>query len=227
MTNFSKILERAKLGDSQAQCELAWAYDSGKGVRKSFRSAAYWYRKSAKQDHPIAQYNLSLYYLLGQGVRKDLAKSFVWNRSAAESGDEDAQLAMGWFYHGGRGVKPDLNKAKTWYLKAARKGNTSAMFSLGQMAYDQKHFKEAIRWFSKASKLGHPRSNYYLGSILLYGKGIPSDPFRAKKCLEAAADTGVGYAKRLLNGGRLKRLLLRENNVAVNRWRKGALLPAI
>jgi hypothetical protein len=182
---------------------------------------------AAKQGNRIAQYNLSLCYLNELGVRKSLPASFRWNLRAAHSGHTDAVLAAGWFYHGGRGVKRDLSKAKVWYLKAAKKGDTSAMFSLGQMAYDNRSFAEALHWFTKAAKTGHPRSNYYLGAMLLWGKGVAPDPFRAKNCLEAAVNSGVGYARRVLNGLQLRRCLNRENACIADRWRQAASSPAV
>ena len=221
------LLLKAQRGDSHAQCCIGWACYNGHGVRKSFRQAAVWYRKSAKQGNRVAQYNLSLSYLDGQGVRKDPKLSFLLNLEAARSGHTLAELAAGWFYHGGRGVKCDLTKARKWYLKAAAKGDTGALFSLGQIEFDKKNFKEAARWFAKAAKKGHPRSNYYLGRMLLHGWGVRPDPFRARVCLKTAVKLGVGYANRLLRGKRLRRELVQETNVAVNCWRQGALLPAI
>jgi uncharacterized protein len=220
-------LKNAQAGDAHAQCCLGWAYDKGIGVRKSFRWATYWYRKAAKKENCVAQYNLALCYLYGQGVRKSMLKSFRLNLEAAKAGYASAELAAGWFYHGGRSIRQDLSKAKAWYLKAAQKGETSAMFSLGQIAFDKKDFKEAAQWFSKAARRDHPRSNYYLGRMLIHGWGVGTDPFRARRCLKTAASLDVAYAKRLLRGQQLKRNLNQESNVAVNHWRQGALLPAI
>lgn len=220
-------LAKARAGDPFAQCCLGWAYYHGEGVRKSFRQAVYWYRKAAKGGNRIAQYNLSLCYLDGEGVRKNLRTAFHWNQIAAYAGHTGAEQMAGWHYHGGRGVKADLSKARQWYLKAAAKGNLSALFCLGQLAFDQKDFREASHWFSKAAKKDHPRSNLYLGRMFTYGYGVPLDPFRARVCLKKAAASGLGHAGRLLKGQRLKRLLVVETNVAVNRWRRGALLPEI
>ena len=220
-------LEKAQAGDPLAQCCVGWAYYHGEGVRKSFRQAVSWYRKAAKGGNRIAQYNLSLCYLDGEGVRKNLRTAFRWNQIAANAGHTHAEQMAGWYYYGGRGVKVDLAKARRWYLKAAAKGDLSAMFSLGQMAFDQKNFKEAARWFSKAGKKDHPRSNQYLGRMLIHGYGVPIDPFRARVCLKKAVAGGLGFANRLLNGRKLKRLLVKETNVAVNGWRRGSLLPEV
>jgi TPR repeat protein len=227
MSHSPAQLKNAQAGDPVGQCCLGWDYDNGIGVRKSFRRATYWYRRAAKQGNCIAQYNLSLAYLKGEGVKKSMVSSFRWNLEAAKAGYTDAELAAAWFYHNGKGIRQDLSKARTWYLKAARKGNTSAMFSLGQIAFDKKDFKEAVRWFSKAARKDHPRSNYYLGRMLVHGWGVRTDPFRAQRCLKTATGLGVAYAKRLLRSQKLKRDLVRENKVAVNHWRQGALLPAI
>lgn len=220
-------LAKALAGDPLAQCCLGWAYYQGEGVRKSFRQAAFWYRKAAKGGNRIAQYNLSLCYLDGEGVRKSQRMAFRWNQIAANAGHTHAEQMAGWYYHGGRGVKVDLSEARTWYLKAAGKGDLSAIFGLGQMAFDQKDFKDAARWFSKAAKKDHPRSNQYLGRMLIHGYGVPVDPFRARVCLERAMAGGISHAKRLLNGKKFKQLLLKETNVAVNGWRRGSLLPEI
>ncbi|PKK73448.1 kinase-like protein [Rhizophagus irregularis] len=58
---FELYHKAAKLGDSQAQYNLAFMYKNGYGTTKDFDKATYWYKKSADQGHEDA--NNKLYQL--------------------------------------------------------------------------------------------------------------------------------------------------------------------
>ena len=56
--NFQSHVEKAKLGDSEAQYELGKLYFNGRGVEKSYTEAFKWYKKAAEKGLPAAQYSL-------------------------------------------------------------------------------------------------------------------------------------------------------------------------
>ena len=59
-TDEIRILQKeAEKGLAEAQNKLAGLYYEGKGVRQNYETAAYWYRKAAKQGHILAQNNLA------------------------------------------------------------------------------------------------------------------------------------------------------------------------
>jgi TPR repeat protein len=214
--NTKLLIKKANKGDLCAQEKLAWLYDNGIGVRKSYKNAFYWYEKSAKNGrNPIIYYNLGLCYLSGQGTTKDYQKAFYWTLKAANSGDVDAILAIGWHYLNGCGVEKDLGLATKWYhLALKKKESGAANFSLGQIAYDSKQFKTAIKYFTKAeSKFNHSKSCYYLGRMYFEGKGVKKDTAKSKELLIKAVSLGENKAKRLLHSKKFKKLFIFSQNV--------------
>jgi TPR repeat protein len=143
-------------------------------------------------------YNESLDFLRGDKAPKNPKRAFFLNADAAKSGHADAVLAMGWFYLNGVGTKRDIEKSKKWYRESARRREPKAMFSLGQIAYDQRDFSGALRWFTRASESGHVRSLYWLGKLYWRGHGVERDQKHAKELFHRAAGCKVPEAQRLL-----------------------------
>jgi TPR repeat protein len=76
----------AKLGDPQAQVNLANMYDAGEGVNQDRERAIHWYKLAIKKGVPEGAYNLAVSYRQ-QGKIK---WARYWFQRAAEMGDEDA-----------------------------------------------------------------------------------------------------------------------------------------
>ena len=76
----------AKQGCKLAQCDLGNCYYYGKGVKKDFTQAAYWYQKAAEQGYAEAQFNLGALYFHGRGVTQDYVQAVYWHQKAAEIG---------------------------------------------------------------------------------------------------------------------------------------------
>ena len=53
-------LKKAEQGDADAQFNLGYLYESGRGVSQDYNEAAKWYRKAAEQGHEKAIRNLQL-----------------------------------------------------------------------------------------------------------------------------------------------------------------------
>ncbi len=93
--NFLKLLEKARLGESGAQCELAKLYYLGKeGVMEDNKRAFYWFMKSARQGNRIAQFYIGECYRRGDGIDEDKDEAKEWYQKAAEQGDKDAKEAL-------------------------------------------------------------------------------------------------------------------------------------
>jgi len=90
---FKVFLRASRLGNPQAQVNLANMYDSGDGVEQDREVAAHWYKLAIRKKVPEAAYNLAVSYQQ-QGKTK---WSKYWFSRAAEMGDEDAmaELAKG------------------------------------------------------------------------------------------------------------------------------------
>jgi TPR repeat protein len=147
---------KAEQGDAEAQFNLGFCYDDGRGVAKNYAKAVKWYRKAAEQNFAPAQFNLGYCYDNGQGVAKNYVEAVKWYRKAAEQNFAPAQSNLGYCYDNGRGVAKDYVEAVKWYRKAAEQGHTEAQLNLGYCYANgqgvAKDKAEAYAWFSMAAK---------------------------------------------------------------------------
>jgi TPR repeat protein len=153
------LLDAARAGDAEAQCNLGEMYSSGHGGFRDYAAAAKWYRQAAEQGHADAQFNLGLMYATGEGMPQDDAEAAAWYRQAAEQGHADAQFKLGLMYANGQGVPRDDAEAAAWYRQAAVQGDAGAQHLLG-VAYAEgqgvaRDDAEAAAWHYKAAEQGH------------------------------------------------------------------------
>ena len=85
-----QLLPLAQQGNSDAQHNLGWMYDEGKGVAQNDEKAVYWYQQAAAQGDDDAQNNLGNMYYEGRGVRKDEQEAVRWIKKAARQGNKAA-----------------------------------------------------------------------------------------------------------------------------------------
>ena len=116
----------ADQGNAEAQFNLGFLYENGKGVAKDNVEAVKWYRKAAEQGDASAQTNLGFMYENGKGVAKDNVEAVKWYRKAAEGGDAEAQFNLGVMYMLGKGVKKSAVDAYVWFNFAAAAGDENA-----------------------------------------------------------------------------------------------------
>ncbi len=57
MSFIEDLISAAESGDAEAQLSLGYCYDTGDGVKKSYKKAVFWYTKAAEQGNVDAQYN--------------------------------------------------------------------------------------------------------------------------------------------------------------------------
>ena len=117
--DIAEFRAKANAGDANAQHNLGYAYDIGKGVPQDYAQAVSWYRKAADQGYAAAQNNLGKAYANGQGVPQDYAQAVSWLRKAADQGYADAQFNLGVAYSNGQGVPQDYVEAHKWFNLAA------------------------------------------------------------------------------------------------------------
>lgn len=149
----------AKVGDSDAQMELARRYFVGHGLEQSYHDAFIWFRRAAEQDALQAQTVLGFMYANGLGTHSNEIKACLWFRRAAEQGDHDAQFRLGLCYYAGFGVEQDYELALHWLTLAETQSNSNAQYLLGFM-YQQgegvnANLNDAIVWYRKAAANGN------------------------------------------------------------------------
>ena len=92
ITAHTLLLQKAELGEPDAQYLLGFMYEDGTGVSQDIKEATKWYRLAAKQGDVDAQYHLGLIY--DQVVPKDHKEAVKWWKLAAEQRHERAQFNL-------------------------------------------------------------------------------------------------------------------------------------
>ena len=85
----------AEAGDAEAQFDLGFMYDTGRGVPQDDAEAVRWYRLAADQGYFRALNNLGGMYGTGAGVPQDWVQAHMWyNLSASRRTGEDRERAV-------------------------------------------------------------------------------------------------------------------------------------
>lgn len=122
---FERKLAEAERGDLEAQYDVGYRYEKGRGVEEDQEVALEWYRKAAEQGLDKAQYKLGIFYMEGLGVDQNPSKGKVWLQKAADQGYPPAQYQLGKFYASANG-NDDYDLALDWLHKARDNGYTPA-----------------------------------------------------------------------------------------------------
>ena len=152
----TRLLERARSGDSVAQCRIADRLMSPERPR-AYRAAMPWLRRAAAQER-WAAYHLGLIYDHGLGVRPNKTAAISWYERAVAKGFDSAQLNLGIILANLPGGKRDEARAVRLYRSAARQGNRNAAYNLG-LYYSEgrgvaRNLRMACRWFEQAAAKG-------------------------------------------------------------------------
>ena len=148
----------------EAQFYLAFYYIGGTGVNKSMFEARNWLKKAAMQGHADSQYCLGNMYLNGHDVKRDLGKAIKWLMLAANQDNGQAQYELGLAYmHKATDKYVDgngaLEQAHNWF-------SGGRDLPIPNTAEDLALFKEANKWFEKASYKNDIRAQFMHASLL-------------------------------------------------------------
>jgi TPR repeat protein len=116
----------ADKGSAQAQNNIGYMYDTGKGVAQNYVKAMEWYQKSAAQGNLYAHVAIGALYEGGYGVPEDYGKALEWYHKAADMNHPDAMEHIARVYLCDESGRKDYNKAMDWYQKAATLGSKYA-----------------------------------------------------------------------------------------------------
>ena len=106
------LVNAAKRGNVDAQCQLAAMLATGDGIEKDVAAAAQWYAKAAAKNHPEALYNLGLMHILGEIGKPAVKKGMAMLKRAAKLDSWDAHWYLAHvFMDGLHGEPRDLDKA--------------------------------------------------------------------------------------------------------------------
>lgn len=151
---FNAWLQSAMRGDSKAQYNVGWCYDTGNGTETNEYKAFEWYMKAAQQGLPNAQYNVGLYYHIGHGTEKDPTKAFEWTKKAADEECVPAYNDLAYCYMRGWGVAKDSQTAWMYLNKAleADPENPSYIDTKGEFYAIEGNKQKAMETWNEINK---------------------------------------------------------------------------
>ena len=206
----------AKQNNIPALRRLGWMYFKGRGVRKDFKNAEWYYRKAAEQGDPLAQYIFGRIYIYEGKSNKE---AFTWLEKAAINGHADAQYLVGRMYARGEGVSRDMEKSKFWYEAADEQEHLKAQDELDKIKEQDKMLhvpqidtnesqgdkknlsSEKIKELYEAAEQGDAEAQNELGLAYEHGNGVKKNYRNAERLFQLAAQQGLADAQ--YNYGRM------------------------
>ncbi len=183
----------AERGHAQAQLQLGLLLLRGSATTPADPAEAQrFFQMAADQDLPAAHLHLGRLALAGgpDGAGRDPGRGARCLLRAAELGDLEAQLELGLLLSDRSWAGSNPKEAEKWLMKAAGRGQPAALNALGEMHLARETFAEALEFFQRAADLGHPASQYRLGSMFAEGLGVARHPDKARTWLQKAAQSG-------------------------------------
>lgn len=195
---FALFTSAANQGHANAQFQLAYSYDTGRGCKQDYKEAHKWYTKAADAGLSGAQNNLGSLYLNGQGVERDYTKAYEWFKKSADQGNYFGKSNVAYCYEFGRHVQQNYQKAFDLYKECADHGNVYSQYKLGYF-YElgrvvSTDTAKAFEWYLKAAQGGNTEAQFKVGRFYDHGVSVAKDPAKAIEWYEKAAAKNHGNA---------------------------------
>ena len=94
-------------GWAEAELNLGYCYELGKGVQQDLGQAVVWYWYAANHGNATAMYNLASCYEYGKGIQKNHDQAVLWISYSSMYGFEPAIEVMNQLNNGGTEI-PDI-----------------------------------------------------------------------------------------------------------------------
>ncbi|MGN0866204.1 MAG: tetratricopeptide repeat protein [Oligosphaeraceae bacterium] len=196
----TSLLNRAKMGDPEAQFQVGRAYLNGDGVQQDADEGLAWLILAMENGHVEAR---ALLANMGIALVKqcEYGLGIPLLRKAADQGNTEAMLWLGLCAMNGWGLNmADPELAVSWYQKAALCGNATAQYKMG-CCYERgtgvrKNLTEAATWYREAALLGLVEAQLALGKCYAYGLGVQEDKEEALQWLNEVFASGEEKYKR-------------------------------
>lgn len=209
--SLQRIADNAEKGDADAQNTVGIWYYKGENFKQDYGKAVQWWLRAMKQNHADATGNLAECYLRGHGVTADsvraagLAKRAIQLgsktvldgcTSMADNGDVWAARVLADIYKKGAGKVSKNPQLYQKYLGVvAESGDVDASIELGLAQLNARKDKEAFKTFSAITNTGNPTACFWVGKMLLEGKGVKMDKAKGVDYLLRAAEAGMPMAE--------------------------------
>lgn len=140
-TAFEMYEKLAHQGNSEAQFNVGFFYETGQVVPQSYANAEIWYKKSALQNYAKAQSSLAWLYANDKpGVNKDVVQAAIWYERASAGGDAIADGPL----YGLHKAYPDLAQAVKNYKEAEVEASRQQALAQQRKSEDDVFKKESL-----------------------------------------------------------------------------------
>ena len=205
------LRQRANAGDAGAARTLGMTFETGRGVRRDYAAALYWYERAAALGSPAGMFAAGQFYDTGRGVAPDRARAVEYYQRAAARGFGPAEYRLAVLTE-----KNDRAAALRLYKSAAAHGVGKAQQRLAALtgqgggpgagqgappspAFDQAQSSmlaegvasgspQALRRLEEAAQKQDGLAQYDLGYFYENGIGLPADKVKAFVWYKRAAD---------------------------------------
>jgi len=185
-------------GDPEAQSELAFAYQAGRGVPVDQAAAVEWHSKAAAQGVIASQAALGRCLLKGIGTRPQPIRGAYLLREAALAGEPNAQALLGATFlygYGRRTIRRDYDEAEKWLLAASEQGVAQAQYDLATLYFSMDADEQGLAWLREAVDQDQPQAHTLLSTLYREGRGVPQDEAESIRLLRRAAELGDPVAQ--------------------------------
>lgn len=182
----------AEKGFRDAESNLGYLYEKGRGAPRDYVEAGKLYLKAAEKGEPFAQFRLGLLFELGHGVPRNDFDAAKWILMSAENGFVEAQFKAAHMYVEGQGVEKDLIEAMRWYERAARRGKVKAQTEMALLYFSGngvvKDDVEAYKWLNIAASNEDSEARRYREMV---ARGMTQDKilFAQQRASEFSVET--------------------------------------
>ena len=146
-----QLIAAAEAGNTEAMNELAMKYEHGSPTLNINRKEALrLYEKAVEADDEVAMYNLADVY---EQCGRDLTLIVDYGIDTNESDPERAQAEL-------------RARAIEYYKKSAQGGFIPALYRLGNLAEEERDFKEAHKYYTAAGKEDYQPAKNALGFFM-------------------------------------------------------------
>jgi uncharacterized protein len=153
--------------NAQAQHNLGWMYENGKGTPKNDSLAFHNYLVSALDGWVSGEYAVATMLEQGKGVTKNPVVARMYYEQAARKGHVKAQNATGLSYMDDS-YFPNYQTAFFWFKKAAEQGYAPAAFNLYLMYQNKwgtEHDENAIQYWARITVINGIKDNTCAGCL--------------------------------------------------------------
>ena len=187
-----------------AQMRLAQIYIEGRGAKRDLNQALYWMARTTEYERSEAVNSFHVH------------ETAIAKRAIEEYRPLKKYLEEGW---------PVSPRNLRDIIDAANDGDSQAQYEVGSLHLlgiggAPKKSKLALEWATKASNQGHVEALYYLGICHEEGRGMESNPAKAKELYNKAAERS--HAEASNNLGAMAEMTGESQEVVMKHYQKAA-----